>query len=106
MTSHQLSRRQFLKVGAFAAGTGLLAACTAPGAAPAATGGQAAPAAVATSIVVWYQDWDGANRIMKAAKEQRAKDAPNVTIELTPSASAISWPNYCPRLRPAPKAMC
>ena len=67
-SSHGLSRRQFLKVGALAVGTGLLAACTVPAAAPAATGGQAAaPAAAKTSVVVWYQDWDGANRIMKSA---------------------------------------
>ena len=84
--SQAVSRRQFLKIGALAAGTTVLAACAAP-AAPAATGGQAAaPAAAKTSVVVWYQDWDGANRIMKAAKEQRAKDDPNVTIELTPIA--------------------
>lgn len=84
--SQAVSRRQFLKIGALAAGTTVLAACAAP-AAPAATGGQAAaPAAAKTSVVVWYQDWDGANRIMKAAKEQRAKDEPNVTIELTPIA--------------------
>jgi len=85
--SQPLSRRQFLKIGALATGAGVLAACTAPGAAPAAQQsgqGGAAPAAAATSVVVWYQDWDGANRIMKAAKEQRAKEAPNVTIELTP----------------------
>lgn len=85
-SSHALSRRQFLKVGALVAGTGVLAACAAPAAAPAASssGGAAAPAAAATSVVVWYQDWDGANKIMKAAKDARAKADPNVTIELTP----------------------
>lgn len=78
-----LSRRQFLQIGATAAGVSLLAACVAPSGAPAAGGG--APAAdTKVNIVVWYQDWDGANRIMNKAKEDRAKTNPNVTIELTP----------------------
>jgi ABC-type glycerol-3-phosphate transport system substrate-binding protein len=82
---HALSRRQFLKLGALAAGTGMLAACVAPGSAPASTGAEGAPAGDgAVNVVVWYQDWDGANRIMTAAQEARAESNPNVTIELTP----------------------
>jgi ABC-type glycerol-3-phosphate transport system substrate-binding protein len=82
-----LSRRQFLKVSSFAAGATLLAACVAPGAAPAGSEGEAAaPADGAVNVVVWYQDWEGANRIMNQAKEARAASNPDVTIELTPIA--------------------
>ena len=65
-TSVALSRRHFLKLSAMAASTGLLAACIAPGAAPTQSGTGAAQEAV--NVVVWYQDWDGANRIMDKAK--------------------------------------
>ena len=97
---HAVSRRQFLKLGALAAGTGLLAACVAPGAAPApateAEGG--APATEgATTIVVWYQDWDGANRIMNAAKEARTASNPNVTVDLQP----IAYSDLFAKLLPA-----
>ncbi len=97
---HAVSRRQFLKLGALAAGTGLLAACVAPGAAPAqpaeAEGG--APATEgATTIVVWYQDWDGANRIMDAAKEARTQSNPDVTVDLQP----IAYSDLFAKLLPA-----
>jgi ABC-type glycerol-3-phosphate transport system substrate-binding protein len=79
-----LSRRQFLKWSALTAGGGLLAACVAPGPAPSSGEAPAAPAQEPITVVVWYQDWDGANRIMNAAQAERAKSHPNVTIELTP----------------------
>jgi ABC-type glycerol-3-phosphate transport system substrate-binding protein len=81
-----LSRRQFLQLSGLTAGASLLAACVAPTAAPASGGAaEAAPAGEeAVNVVVWYQDWDGSNRIMNKAKEDRAISHPNVTIELTP----------------------
>lgn len=81
-----VSRRQFLQLGAMTAGASLLAACVAPGGAPAssAEGGEAAGTAEKINIVVWYQDWDGSNRIMDKAQKDRSESDPNVTIELTP----------------------
>ncbi|MCB0107144.1 MAG: extracellular solute-binding protein [Caldilineaceae bacterium] len=52
----QLSRRRFLILSAAAMGTGALAACAAPGAAPA-TGGSDAPDAAAQTVIYW--DWWG-----------------------------------------------
>lgn len=104
-TTHRtlgLSRRRFLQLSALAAGTGVLAACAAPGAAPAPAASdqasESAPAeAAATNVVVWYQDWDGANRIMDQAKADRAETNPNVTIELTP----IGYSDLFAKLLPA-----
>jgi ABC-type glycerol-3-phosphate transport system substrate-binding protein len=93
-----LSRRQFLKVSSFAAGATLLAACVAPGAAPAGSEGEAAPAEGTTTVVVWYQDWDGANRIMNQAKEDRAATNPDVTIELTPIAYSDLFAKMLPAI--------
>jgi ABC-type glycerol-3-phosphate transport system substrate-binding protein len=85
--SHSVSRRRFLKLSAFSAGATLLAACAAPAVAPASSSGEAAAAPSTTEsvdVVVWYQDWDGANRIMNAAKDARAQSHPNVNIDLQP----------------------
>lgn len=99
--SHAFSRRDFLRLSAFTAGAGLLAACAAPVAAPgqgSAQTGEGAPAAAGPiTVVVWYQDWDGANRIMNKAKEDRAETNPNVTIELTP----IGYSDLFAKLLPA-----
>lgn len=95
--SSALSRRQFLQLGAVTAGAGLLAACVAPGGAPAADSGAAPAADSKVNVVVWYQDWDGSNRIMNKAKEDRAQSHPNVTIELTP----IGYADLFAKLLPA-----
>jgi ABC-type glycerol-3-phosphate transport system substrate-binding protein len=92
-----LSRRQFLKVSSFAAGATLLAACVAP-AAPSGEGEAAAPAEGPINVVVWYQDWDGANRIMNKAKEDRAATHPNVNIELTPIAYSDLFAKMLPAI--------
>jgi ABC-type glycerol-3-phosphate transport system substrate-binding protein len=100
MTSHNgaraLSRRQFLQLGALAAGTGLLAACAVP-VAPGQSGGAAPAESGPVTVVVWYQDWDGANRIMNKAKEDWAVSNPDVTIELTP----IGYSDLFAKLLPA-----
>ena len=66
---YPVSRRQFLKLSALGASAAALAACAMPAAAPAGEAGEsaAAPAGETVDVVVWYQDWDGANRIMNAA---------------------------------------
>jgi multiple sugar transport system substrate-binding protein len=63
-----LSRRTFLKAGAFAVGGAVLAACAAPGAAPAAQGGQPAAAAKTLRLSAWgdVQDADVYNAMLKA----------------------------------------
>ncbi|HXF60336.1 MAG TPA: substrate-binding domain-containing protein [Caldilineaceae bacterium] len=80
-----LNRREFLRLAGAATGVGLLAAC-APAPVQQGTTGEeaAAPAAAATTIVVWYQDWDGANRIMNWAAPEFAKTHPDVTLDLQP----------------------
>ncbi|MEZ4733619.1 MAG: substrate-binding domain-containing protein [Caldilineaceae bacterium] len=90
MTSHNavyaVSRRQFLKLSAVGAGATLLAACAAPGIAPAgeAADSAAAPSAETLDLVVWYQDWDGANRIMNWVKPEFEKTQPTVAVDLQP----------------------
>jgi len=88
-SSHSLNRRGFLKLSGLVAGAGMLAACAAPvapAAAPAAGGNAAAatPAGGKTSILVWYQDWDGANRIMKWVEPEYKKTHPDVDVQLQP----------------------
>ncbi|GIV82538.1 MAG: hypothetical protein KatS3mg051_1892 [Anaerolineae bacterium] len=93
MSERELSRRVFLKWSAGTGATLLLAACV-PATAP--TSGvaveptptpvpTAAPriyGAGKTEIVVWYQDWDGANRIMNWAGPVFAEQHPDVTVNL------------------------
>ena len=75
-----------------------------PAAAPAGEAGEsaAAPAGETVDVVVWYQDWDGANRIMNAAKDARTQSDPNVNLDLQP----IGYSDLFAKLPPAPKAMC
>ena len=97
--AYGVSRRQFLKLSALGVSAAALAACTMPTAAPAAEAGEAAavPADGPVDVVVWYQDWDGANRIMNAAKEARAQSDPNVNIDLQP----IGYSDLFAKLLPA-----
>ena len=55
LTLHSLSRRDFLRATAGIAGVTMVAACAAPGAAPAAGGGAVAPAGEA--IEVTFMGW-------------------------------------------------
>lgn len=74
------SRRQFLKVGAGMGALTVLAACT-----PVATetGGAAADEMEEPlDLVVWYQDWDGANRIMGWVKPEFEKEHGDVVVDL------------------------
>jgi ABC-type glycerol-3-phosphate transport system substrate-binding protein len=83
---HALNRRTFLKLGGLTLGAGALAACTAP-VAPAAApaeGGDEAATGEKTNVVVWYQDWDGANRIMNWVKPEFEKMQPEAVVELQP----------------------
>ena len=83
-----LNRRDFLRLSGLALGAGALSACTAPVApasAPAEdTTGEAAPAGDQTTVAVWYQDWDGANRIMNWVKPEFEKNHPEAIVELQP----------------------
>lgn len=90
-----LSRRQFLVLAAAATTTGVLAACAAPVAAPT-TGGQQ-PAEANIPLVVWYQDWDGANRIMNWVKPEFEETHPNVTVNL----EAIGYSDLLAKLLPS-----
>ena len=74
------SRRQFLKVGAGLGALTMLAAC-----APVATdigAGSADAMEEPIDLVVWYQDWDGANRIMGWVQPEFEKEHENVTVDL------------------------
>lgn len=96
---YPVSRRQFLKLSALGASAAALAACAMPAAAPAGEAGEsaAAPTGEAVDIVVWYQDWDGANRIMNAAKDARAQSHPTVNLDLQP----IGYADLFAKLLPA-----
>jgi len=98
--SQHVSRRQFLKLSAVGAGASLLAACAAPGAAPeapAAADGSAAPSTAAIDLVVWYQDWDGANRIMNWVTPEFAKEHPDVNVDL----QAIGFADLLAKMLPS-----
>ena len=74
------SRRQFLKVGAGLGALTMLAAC-----APVATdigAGSADAMEEPIDLVVWYQDWDGANRIMGWVQPEFEKEHANVVVDL------------------------
>ena len=96
---YSVSRRQFLQWSALGAGTAALAACTMPAAAPAGEASESAPASTGETVdvVVWYQDWDGANRIMNAAKDARTQSDPNVNLDLQP----IGYSDLFAKLLPA-----
>ena len=126
MSQQNLSRRAFLKIGLGAGTTALLAACT-PVQAPAPAGEPAAAeqatAALPTSapaaapptstpvptaaprlygtgnleVVVWYQDWDGANRIMNSITPTFADKYPDVKINL----QAIGYDSLFSKLLPS-----
>lgn len=84
--SRRLNRRNFLKMSGMVAAGGVLAACTAP-AAPTTSDagtGESAPGGEEVTVVVWYQDWDGANRIMDWAAPEFTEQYPNATLDLQP----------------------
>jgi ABC-type glycerol-3-phosphate transport system substrate-binding protein len=119
MTQHRISRRSFLKLSAGLGTTAMLAACApAQPAAPAAEAPQAEeptavpaapeePTAVPTAaprdygtgqieLVVWYQDWDGANRIMNSiAQFVEANPEAKVTLQ------AIGYSDLFAKLLPS-----
>lgn len=77
---HKTSRRQFLKVSAGMGALTMLAAC-----APVATdmdAGMADAMEEPIDLVVWYQDWDGANRIMGWVQPEFEKEHENVNVDL------------------------
>ena len=89
------SRRQFLKVGAGMGALTVLAAC-----APVATdsgAGAAAEMEEPIDLVVWYQDWDGANRIMGWVKPEFEKDFPDVAVDL----QAIGYGDLLTKMLPS-----
>ncbi|HRW05037.1 MAG TPA: substrate-binding domain-containing protein [Caldilineaceae bacterium] len=80
-----MSRRGFLKLSAGASTVALLAACT-PVETTTTESGEAGTGAdsAATELVVWYQDWDGANRIMNWVTPEFQKAQPDVSVDLQP----------------------
>jgi ABC-type glycerol-3-phosphate transport system substrate-binding protein len=106
MSQQKLSRREFLRLGVGAGAAALLSGCVVSPAPP--QGGAVSESAAVsptdtpvpeeptpvptaapriygagdTEVVVWYQDWDGANRIMTAATPPFAEKHPEVTINL------------------------
>lgn len=97
---HALNRRDFLKLSGLAIGAGALSACVAPAApsgAPAEGEGAAAPAGDETHVVVWYQDWDGANRIMNWVKPEFEKTHEGVVIDL----EAIGFSDLMSKMLPS-----
>lgn len=82
MSSQYISRRGFLKLSAGAGATALLAVCT-PVAAP--SGGVESSAATESiELVIWYQDWDDANRIMNWVTPEYQADHEGVIVDLQP----------------------
>ena len=89
------SRRQFLKVGAGMGALTVLAAC-APVATDSGAGG-AAEMEEPIDLVVWYQDWDGANRIMGWVQPEFEKDNANVVVDL----QAIGYGDLLTKMLPS-----
>jgi len=81
---HKPSRRQFLKLGAGIGAMTALAACVpvAPQVASQAGASGAEANVEAIDLVVWYQEWDGANRIMNWVTPEFKKDHENVNVDL------------------------
>jgi len=101
MDKQKLSRRSFLRLSAGMGAATLLSACvagTAPEAGQQETGAEAAtvpeeptpvPTAApriygegGTEVVVWYQDWDGANRIMNSITPTFSEEHEELTVNL------------------------
>ncbi len=118
MSQQRISRRSFLKFSAGLGTTAVLAACApvqpAAPAAPAAEEPTAAPAvadaptevptaaprdygAGETELVVWYQDWDGANRMMGSITPQFTEQNPEAKIVL----QAIGYDDLFAKLLPS-----
>lgn len=109
MSHAQITRRSFLKWSVGTSAGLLLAACAAPpAAAPAVSTPIPEPTPVPTAaprlygqgkteIVVWYQDWDGANRIMNSVAPVFVEKYPDVTVNL----QAIGYGDLFAKLLPS-----
>jgi ABC-type glycerol-3-phosphate transport system substrate-binding protein len=120
MSHQRISRRSFLKLSAGLGTTAMLAACApAQPAAPAAEAPKAEeptavpaapeePTAVPTAaprdygageteIVVWYQDWDGANKIMNSITPKFVEENPEAKVTL----QAIGYEDLFAKLLPS-----
>lgn len=101
MTSKNSSRRQFLKASAGVSLAAFLAACTPTGApnGDSSSDGESdsAGSAEAKELVVWYQDWDGANRIMNFVTPQFEEEHPDVTVNL----QAIGFDDLLAKMLPS-----
>jgi ABC-type glycerol-3-phosphate transport system substrate-binding protein len=97
--TYPISRRQFLQLSALGAGAAALAACAMPAAAPAGETAEsgAAPAGEKIDLVIWYQDWDGANRIMNWVKPEFEKTQPDVVVDL----QAIGYGDLLAKMLPS-----
>lgn len=103
MEKQKLSRRAFLRLSAGVGAATLLSGCVVTTAPPEAAQEEVAAATAtpvpeeptpvptaaprlygegSTEVVVWYQDWDGANRIMTAATPPFAEKHPEITVNL------------------------
>lgn len=96
---YPVSRRQFLQLSALGVSAAALAACAMPAAAPAGEAGEAAaaPAGEKIDLVIWYQDWDGANRIMNWVKPEFEKTQPDVAVDL----QAIGYGDLLAKMLPS-----
>ena len=119
MEHKKLSRRMFLQLGAGAGAAALLAACAKKPAAtvapteapePTAVPVEEEPAVEATEethskivgegdieVVVWYQDWEGANRMMDSASTVFIDKHPEATVDL----QAIGYGDLFAKMLPA-----
>ncbi len=79
LNSTVLNRRTFMQLSGSAGMVAVLAACTV---APPAPASDRVFGEGVTEIEVWYQDWDGANRIMAATTPVFAEKNPEVTVNL------------------------
>lgn len=95
MSHPPLSRRSFLKLSAAVGSTTLLAACT-PTDAPSESS-ESAPGSATSEIVIWYQDWDGANRIMNWAKPEYEEAHEGITLDM----QAIGFGDLLAKLLPS-----
>ena len=89
------SRRQFLKVSASMSALTMLAACTPV--APQVGTSDVADEAEPIDLVIWYQDWDGANRIMNWVKPEFEKEHGSVNVDL----QAIGYGDLLAKMLPS-----